>query len=189
MQTTAQKTPMPSDCALLASTATADFSDTYSIKVLHSTLTALQVYAAIAKHTPGWVEALMTLRNQAVRLVGLKNLGQLSDVPTATDHGLHPGDRIGLFTLVSDEPAQLVMQDDDRHLIVKLSLQKMFEDAQHDRLALSTVVHTKNLLGKLYMLPVGPMHKLIAPAMLLRAPQAISQVIKTGTTTATIKPI
>lgn len=170
-------TPMPSDCSLVAITANASFADTFTVIVPHSTLTALQIYAAVARHTPGWVETLMALRNKAVRMVGLKNLGQLSDVPTAADHGLIPGDRIGLFTLVSAEPEQLVMQDDDHHLIVQLSLQKMMLDNKHDKLALSTVVHTKNTLGKLYMLPVGPIHKLIVPAVLGRAPEAVLQAI------------
>ena len=170
-------TPMPSDCSLVTIAANASFADTFTVIVPHSTLTALQIYAAVVRHTPGWVETLMALRNKAVRMVGLKNLGRLSDVPIAADHGLVPGDRVGLFTLVSAEPEQLVMQDNDHHLIVQLSLQKMMLDNKHDKLALSTVVHTKNMLGKLYMLPVGPIHKLIVPAVLGRAPEAVLQAI------------
>jgi Protein of unknown function (DUF2867) len=35
----------------------------------------------------------------------------------------------------------------------------------------------KNILGHLYMLPVGPMHKLIAPAIMRRAPAAIAKAV------------
>lgn len=173
-------TSIPNNCSLLASASTADFADAYAVLIPHSQLTAMQIYAAVARNAPAWVETLMTIRNRAVGWVGLKNLGQLSDVPTTASHGLQPGDRLGLFTLVSAMPDQLVMQDDDHHLTVQLSVQKMSVDAEHDQLVLSTVVHTKNLLGKLYMLPVGPMHKLVAPAVLQRAPAAVLQALKTA---------
>jgi hypothetical protein len=34
--------------------------------------------------------------------------------------------------------------------------------------SLTTIVHVKNFVGRLYMLPVTPAHRIIAPAVLSR---------------------
>ncbi len=51
--------------------------------------------------------------------------------------------------------------DDDKHLNVTLSIYKN-EDTQV--LTVTTIVHIKNWLGRLYMLPVIPAHRKIVPA-------------------------
>jgi Protein of unknown function (DUF2867) len=180
MPSTTQAISIPTECSLHASARTASFADAFAVLVPRSELSAIQIYAAIARDTPGWVEGMMALRNKAVQLVGLKNLGQLaavSDVPAGTEHLLQRGTRLGLFNLVSATPDELVMEDTDKHLTVQLSVLKQRVDEQHDRVTLSTVVHVKNILGHLYMLPVGPMHKLIAPAIMRRAPAAIAKAV------------
>lgn len=70
------------------------------------------------------------------------------------------------------------MQDDDKHLIVQLSVLKQTHDDTHDKLTLSTVVHIHNTLGRVYMVFVGPAHKVIAPAVLRRAPQAVATSLR-----------
>jgi hypothetical protein len=183
--------PIPVECSLHGSAHNASFADAFSTLVQRSDLTALQVYAAIARDTPGWVEGLMALRNQMVRVVGLKNLGELAavpDIPAGGEQSLLPGTKIGLFNLVSATPDELVMEDADKHLTVQLSVLKQHVDGQHDSITLSTVVHVKNNLGRLYMLPVGPMHKLIAPAVMRRAPAAVARAAALAATAATISP-
>ena len=181
MPTVVEPIAIPADCTLHASARTASFADAYAVLVPHSSLSATQIYAAVVQNTPGWVEGLMGLRNQVVKRLGLKNLGQLADVPNVpvgAEHTLRVGDRLGLFSLVRATPDELVMQDDDKHLTVQLSVLKVSVNALHDRITLSTVVHVKNTLGRLYMLPVGPMHKIIAPAVLRRAPGAVARAVQ-----------
>jgi Protein of unknown function (DUF2867) len=180
---------IPAECSLHTSARAANFADAYAVLVPRSSLSAIQIYAAIARDTPSWVEALMALRNRVVQVVGLKNLGQLAavpDVPAGAEQHLQHGTRIGLFSLVSARPDELVMEDADKHLTVQLSVLKQSVDDQHDRITLSTVVHVKNNLGRLYMLPVGPLHKLIAPAVMRRAPASVARAITQAQTTATI---
>lgn len=180
MLPTTQSIPIPAQCSVHSSARTATFADAFAVLVPRSELSAIQIYAAIARDTPGWVEGMMALRNRAVQLVGLKNLGQLAavpDVPAGSEHLLQRGTRLGLFILVSATPDELVVEDADKHLTVQLSVLKQRVDAQHDRITLSTVVHVKNILGHLYMLPVGPMHNLIAPAVLRRAPAAVAKTV------------
>ncbi|WP_229676308.1 DUF2867 domain-containing protein [Polaromonas eurypsychrophila] len=95
--------PIPAGCALAAKQHDADFADAYEALVPASQLTATEIYRAITRQTPGWIEGLMRVRNQVVRLVGLKNLGTMAVPPGEAV----PGKRMGLFEVVSsslDEP-------------------------------------------------------------------------------------
>ena len=166
---------IPADCQLYSRQHDADFADAYEILVTTSSLTATEIYRAITRQTPGWVEGLMRVRNQVVKPFGLKNLGTLA--------GVEPGDaivgrRLGLFEVVSSQTNELVLQDNDKHLLVQLSLFKQKHDAIHDRLTLSTVVHVHNWLGRIYMAFVGPAHKIVAPAVIRQAPQAVAASLR-----------
>jgi hypothetical protein len=168
---------IPSECSLHDSAQTASFADAFETLVPRSHLTATQLYGAVMRSTPAWVDKAMRLRNRVVRLLGLKDLGALSEVPPQAESALQPGQRIGIFTFVRATPSELVMQDADKHLRVQIAVIKQTLDAVHDRLIVCTVVHTHNLLGQLYMLPVGPAHKYIVPAVLRRAHTAITSAI------------
>jgi len=126
---------------------------------------ALQAYQDMAATIPGWFDGLMALRNHGMRLLGMKDLGSLRAVQDVEDP--RPGQRLGIFTLQSLDDDAIVLEDDDRHLRVQLALQW-----QGDVLEVATVVHTHNAFGRLYMLPVAPVHRLIVPHLLRRQVQA-----------------
>ncbi len=118
--------------------------------------------------TPGWVDACMRLRNRLGGLVGLKDLGVLAaaslDRPAAD---YRPGERVGIFTVIENAPDEALVGDDDKHLKVVLSIHRGAVSDQGRRIVtVSTIVHVKNSLGRFYMLPVRPMHRLIAPAVI-----------------------
>lgn len=164
--------PIPSVCQLHARLHNADFADAYETLVPKSALTATEIYRAITHKTPAWIDGLMRLRNAVMAPFGIKGHGVLSAVPAGP---AVPGQRMGLFEVVSVAPHELVLQDDDKHLVVQLSVLKQAHDATHDKLTLSTVVHIYNTLGRAYMVFVAPAHKVIAPAVMRRATQAVTQ--------------
>ncbi|AWH54605.1 DUF2867 domain-containing protein [Stenotrophomonas sp. ESTM1D_MKCIP4_1] len=126
---------------------------------------ALQAYRDMAATIPGWFDGLMALRNRGMRLLGMKDLGSLravQDTPAP-----RAGQRLGIFTLQSLDEDAIVLEDNDRHLRVQLALQW-----QGDVLEVATVVHTHNAFGRIYMLPVAPMHRWIVPHLLRRQVQA-----------------
>lgn len=166
-----QSVPIPAACPLAATQHNADFADAYQVLVPASALTATEIYRAITRRTPAWVEKLMWLRNRVVQPLGLKNLGAMSAV---REGEALPGQRMGLFEVVSCNAHELILQDDDKHLVVRLSVLKEAHDSVHDRLTLSTVVHIHNTLGRVYMFFVGPAHKVIAPAVMRRAREAVA---------------
>ena len=126
---------------------------------------ALQAYRDMAATIPGWFDGLMALRNRGMRLLGMKDLGSLRAVQDT--EAPQPGQRLGIFTLQSLDEDAIVLEDNDRHLRVQLALQW-----QGDVLEVATVVHTHNAFGRIYMLPVAPVHRLIVPHLLKKQVQA-----------------
>ena len=164
---TVRTCPLPAGSRIAALSAGADFADCHALPDPAPDAEALQSYLDLVARTPGWMNALMALRNGMVRLVGLKALGQLGE-------GLRPaaqyrlGDRVGIFQLHSRSAREVVLEQDDRHLLVRLSLFKA-DTPRGPQLQLSTVVHEHNRLGRLYMAVVGPVHRRIVPRMLEQA--------------------
>lgn len=142
------------------------FADAWSVIAAEPDLTALGQFIKAACATPKWVETCMKLRNIAVQLVGLKNLGGLADLaPDKAESDYKVGDRLGIFTLIEVTPNEVLLGDDDRHLKVTLSVSCERQSTGQTLVTVTTVVYVHNLLGKIYMLPVTPMHRMIAPAV------------------------
>ena len=157
----------PPGSLIITRLAGADFHDAWAIDAADPSLSALRQFLKAVRATPRWVDTCMTLRNRVVQLVGLKNLGELAQVNLAKpDADYRPGDRVGIFTLFENTPDEVLMGDRDKHLDVVLSVHCSRPPGRPVRVTVTTVVHTKNRLGRLYMIPVKPMHKLIAPSVL-----------------------
>ncbi len=141
------------------------FHDCYQIASPGDKVSALELYLRVVGQTPGWVNRLMALRNWLVSLVGLKNLGHLGALRAekpASEYRV--GDRVGIFSLLYLSHDEVLLGDSDKHLDVVLSICK----APQGAVSVSTVVHVHNWLGRLYMLPVTPLHKIIVKTMLKR---------------------
>lgn len=145
----------------------ANFHDAWSITVNDSAQTAFGWYLAIFTATPRWLNRLMSMRNRAARWFGLKDLGSFSDISRLRPEGdYRPGDRMGIFTFVEAHSSEVLLCDDDKHLAVSLSVHRSEIIAGCRVITVTTVVHGKNVLGGLYMIPVTPMHRLIVPRSL-----------------------
>lgn len=149
----------------------ATFYDCHAVAVPvegYADKSALSYYLDIVGKTPGWVGVLMTLRNRVVSLLGLKNLGHLGDVDAGKmPAGYVVGDRLGIFDVRYLSHDEVILGDTDKHLAVQVSLCKVEQQGQ-PHVVISTVVHNRNLLGRVYMVFVAPVHRKIVPAMLRR---------------------
>jgi hypothetical protein len=167
--TVVAKTDIPSASAVRALQARANYWDAYEVDVPGRAPSALHAYLAFAQRTPKWIDFLMALRNGAVRLLGLKDVGNLADVPPPSAAStLKPGDRVGIFTIRSVCDDEAVLEIIDSHLDVVLSVYR--HDGVPQRLTVSTLVFYHNAVGRLYMLPVGPMHRLVVRSILSGPP-------------------
>lgn len=149
----------------------ATYHDSWAADAAEPQLSALGQFLKCIGSTPRWVESCMALRNWAVGLVGLvglKHLGGLSHFDRAKpETAYRVGDRIGIFRLLSVSFDEAVFGIDDSHLDVRLSVHRLATTAGPVRITTTTVVKVHNALGRLYMLPVKPMHRLIAPRVLM----------------------
>jgi hypothetical protein len=163
---------IPSGSRIAQAQPGSDFADCYQFDDLWPDQNALETYLMLVTRTPGWMNALMAMRNQAVRLVGLKHLGNLSAaVDRKPANAFHVGDRVGIFSLREVHDDEVILFDEDKHLVVQLSVVKHVVDGK-PKVSLSTVVHIHNRLGRLYMSIVGPVHSFIVPRMLAQVAYA-----------------
>jgi len=142
------------------------FFDAHETSIFGNEKSALGIYLDMVKNTPRWVNSLMDLRNKTVLLVGLKDLGHLGDIDQLkSEKDYKIGDRVGIFVLLYKSEKEIILGDSDKHLDVKLSVYKASK-TNINTVAISTVVHVNNMLGRFYMACITPLHKLIAPAMI-----------------------
>lgn len=160
---------IPKNSALHGDSEGAYFCDSFSQSIHYQGQTALDVYLRLASEVLPWIEHLMQARNQLASRLGLKHLGRFRDVSLhAEEYRL--GDKVGIFKLVSNEPHEVVLEDNDKHLKVRVSFMielSASEPTQKSAVVhANTVVHVHNLFGKIYMGLVTPIHKIIVPSTL-----------------------
>lgn len=162
-----QSVEVPIESRVRASLSTANFHDSFELEIEHGEPTALAIYLKIISRTPAWINFLMTLRNRSVAVFGLKNLGALGDLGAKREASSYKvGDRVGIFSILSLSDQEVVLIDNDKHLRALVSVYK--HAGKPEKFAVTTVVHTHNFLGRVYLFFVVPLHKIIVPAMMRR---------------------
>ncbi|MDR1624558.1 MAG: DUF2867 domain-containing protein [Tannerellaceae bacterium] len=127
-----------------------DYLDVYEIEK-KTNKSAKEISKEIMR-LPNWVNFLFKLRNSLVKVFGLKVDKQNEGEET-------------FFTLIKESDNEIIMGEDDKHLNFRASI---MIDKSRNTIALITLVHFNNLLGKVYFLPVKPFHKIIMRSLLKR---------------------
>ena len=161
------ETTVPDDSALQPWLVGADFYDAYEAPLTTATLSPTEIFLRASRTTPRWVEELMAVRNRMVRLFGLKDVGAMKVAARPAD-AYQVGDRLGIFSIFGKTENELLLGIDDTHLDVRVSLLKSQRNGV-PHYVLSTVVHVHNLLGRVYMAPVGRIHPFVVRSMMARA--------------------
>lgn len=136
-----------------------DFSDTHSV-IVPEGVTIPEALNRIFTHSPKWIELLLKLRNQVVRVMGL----QTEVVEKFDARKLKAGDTIGFLQVLEINDNIAIIRGDDKHLnfVVTMSI-------VGNMLSCKTDVEFHNIWGRSYFIVVAPFHKLIVPAMLRSA--------------------
>lgn len=135
----------------------ADWADCYELLVPGNGLTATLAAGRAMGDFPGWVRALMWLRNAIVRPLGLKGSG-----PPNTR------EMIGIFPVLSRSDEQMVLGFDDAHLDFRIVVDVRPAGETRQVVSVTTLVRRKILVGKLYLAMITPFHRLIVRTMLDR---------------------
>lgn len=113
----------------------------------------------------------MLVRSRIVGIFGLKTTNNASNRQGLfNDFQCEPNEQLGLFKVFDRTENEVIVGEDDKHLNFRVSLFKIdnIGNPASKSLVISTTVEFKNWLGKLYFVPVRPLHRLIVPAMLKR---------------------
>ncbi|HJZ19858.1 MAG TPA: DUF2867 domain-containing protein [Bradyrhizobium sp.] len=134
----------------------AQFIDAYSVAVDGAALDARHAAEKMLLEGPRWIDALTSLRNHLVKPFGLKTPSHVRPLST---------DTVGIFPVISEAPDRLVAGFDDSHLDFRVVVD-VATAGNSQRVTVTTVVLTHNLLGRTYLAIILPFHRLIARAML-----------------------
>lgn len=110
---------------------------------------------------PLWARLLLRLRNALVKPFGVQSSRDI----VATRKNL-----IGFFPILSASDRQVVLGFDDSHLDFRLVVDVIDQGPAAALVAVTTLVHRKNLFGRIYIAVVTPFHRLI-----VRRPLAMSR--------------
>ncbi|MBV8925954.1 MAG: DUF2867 domain-containing protein [Bradyrhizobium sp.] len=139
--------------------AGAQFTDAFRVSVDGINPSARRAAERLFARNPGWIDALLRLRNTLVRPFGLKTSG-LGEPAT--------GGMIGIFPVISETPERIVAGFDDRHLDFRVVVDVAPSRPGHQVTA-TTLVKTHNLLGRAYLAVVLPFHRVIIRSLLRHA--------------------
>ena len=136
-----------------------DYHDSRSV-LLPVQITALQAWNLMTAGQGPLMRLAFRTRDAISALFGVKRIGGFSGTRREV---VQAGDYLDFFLVEYSAPEVLVLTERDRHLDVMTCV------SMADRvLTITSSVVTHNTFGRLYMLPVGPAHKLIVNSYLKR---------------------
>ena len=136
-----------------------DYHDSRSV-LLPVQITALQAWNLMTAGQGPLMRLAFRTRDGISSLFGVKRIGGFSGTRR---EAVQAGDYLDFFLVEHSAPEVLVLTERDRHLDVMTCV------SMADRvLTITSSVVTHNTFGRLYMLPVGPAHKLIVNSYLKR---------------------
>lgn len=156
--------PFPPESQLHPLLAAAYYHDAFSAEMADPALSPVEMMVRFGAAFPDWGEALMSIRNAVVKWLGIRDVGAFRKAEPGPPRPPAVGGRLGIFNILAMDETELVLGIDDSHLDVRISVLK-----RGARYVLGSVVTTHNWLGRLYMLPVGPLHRLIVRSTMRRA--------------------
>jgi hypothetical protein len=165
------KTKLPDNSILKNSETKYNYVDSFqgTLSDNKNSVNSTDIGKAFFSSGPKWVAKLFVLRNKVVSIFGLKTSGEISDREQRLDNfKCEPGEQLGLFKVFNKTDNEVVLGEDDKHLNFRVSLflDKHKTDLTKKEIIISTTVEFNNWFGRLYFLPVRPLHKLIVPTML-----------------------
>ncbi len=135
---------------------------------------ALKIFLHMTSQSSFMANFLLRIRNKFVSQFGLKDVGTMASTvdPNKPLESYKIGDKLSIFTIVHISPDEIVVEDNDKHLHVQVSLQKFPET---NSVVANSVVHVHNIWGKIYMFFVAPVHSVLAPLLLVSLKELESQ--------------
>lgn len=116
---------------------------------------------------PAWFMVLMGIREKLAKIIGLKTAAGMDVAKQMEDFKGEVGESIALFHVLGRTDEEILSGENDSHLNFRLSFFCLPKEGKKE-ISLATTVLFNNWIGRLYFLPVGPIHRLIVPILLKR---------------------
>lgn len=142
----------PSPAHTLCELSALDYYDSRSIQ-LPVEISALEAWNSMTAEPSLLMRLAFRTRDAISSFFGVKRISGFSGADRET---VNAGEQLDFFLVEHSAPDRLVLTVRDRHLDVMICLsitERVF--------TVTSSVVTHNIFGRLYMLPVGPAHKLI----------------------------
>jgi hypothetical protein len=149
---------LPRGSRLSSRQTEAYYCESYEAPLRRPDLKMHEIYLAILGHLPWWARALIVVRNFIVSFFGLHTEPAANVWKPKVKDCYTPGDRIVRFNLYTLDDNEIVAGIDDKHLDFRVSVMHVTENGAH-KVVVSTLIFTHNLLGKIYLLFVLPLHR------------------------------
>jgi Protein of unknown function (DUF2867) len=161
-------TPVPAASLIVGTLERVDYQDAFRVALPRPDITVDDAVRATLGAMPGWIGALLRLRDAVVKPFGLK---RGADMPSPViPERFAVGDAVSLFRVDARSEREIVFGQEDTHLDFRASL--LVEPS--GELVFSTLVQLNGPLGRAYFIPVGPAHRRIVPAMMRAACAALA---------------
>lgn len=113
---------------------------------------------------------LMRIRDNIVKIFGLT---VIKEAPN--EQSYYPvGSKLINFEVLARNENEIVMGENDKHLIFKTSV---LIDKEKSKIYLTTIVKFNNWGGKLYFIPVKPIHKFLIKSQFKKKIDMITQIL------------
>lgn len=159
-------TSVPTDDKLASLRASHSFRDALTAPLSLKRQTAAEIQHNIFSTMPLWVGALMTLRNNIVRVFGFNTAEAMAALEGSAIKAV--GDKAGFLTVMHLSATEVICHSEDKHMHFFISVLK-----SKDSVTVSTMVNLKTRIGRVYMAIIKPFHWLIARVV-------INNAVKTG---------
>ena len=154
-----------SNIQMLAPAAELDFFDQQSVR-LPKDLSALEAWISVISHPGPFLKMAFSIRDAVSALFGVKRIGGFTGQYPETGE---VGEMLDFFLVEHVSPDVLTLTARDRHLDVITCI-----SVSRQMLTITSSVKTHNRFGRIYMLPVAPVHRLIVRGDLKRLGRARS---------------
>jgi hypothetical protein len=139
---------------------TIDFIDTFSTTNHRDDIK--DITNLIFNTSPKWLELLFKLRNNLVKIIGLK-----TDIPEDYNETFKVGGYVKFFKIYSISNNQVILGANDSHLNFRAIVEN--DTSKDYNIKVITLVQFNNKKGEFYMNIIKPFHRLVVKKMVKNA--------------------
>jgi len=170
---TIKEVPLPENSLIIKSFSPIDYEDNFSVQI-NNKIDLIQLPILFFQSFPNWFRGLMLLRETLAKPFGLKTAHGMDVEKQLQNFKGEIGESIAVFNVMGKSKNELMLGENDKHLNFRFSVFS-FPNKNGTEVQMATTVKYTSWMGRIYFLPVRPIHRLIMPIMLRRIQKRINQ--------------